>query len=57
LADRVAGLRREHPEKVGEVWADDEARLGLNPISRRVGAGRGHRPRSYGRSKYQWTYV
>jgi DDE superfamily endonuclease len=42
---------------VVELWAEDEARLGLKPITRRVWAVRGHRPRSYGRTKYQWTYI
>ena len=40
-----------------EVWAGDEARLGLKPITRRVWAVRGQRPLSYGRTKYQWTYI
>jgi transposase len=31
-------LRQAHPEKVVEVWAQDEARLGLKPIARRVWA-------------------
>ncbi|WP_435011681.1 IS630 family transposase [Tundrisphaera lichenicola] len=57
MADRVARLRREHPGRVVEVWAEDEARLGLKPITRRVWAVRGHRPLSYGRTKYQWAYV
>jgi hypothetical protein len=39
------------------VWAEDEARLGLKPIARRVWAVRGRRPISSGRTKYQWLYV
>ena len=39
------------------MWAEDEARLGLEPIARRVWALRGHRPSSRGRTKYQWLYV
>jgi hypothetical protein len=39
------------------VWAEDEARLGLKPIVRRVWAVRGRRPLSSGRTKYQWLYV
>jgi hypothetical protein len=40
-----------------EVWAEDEARLGLKPIARRVWAVRGRRPMSSGRTKYQWLYI
>jgi DDE superfamily endonuclease len=39
------------------VWAEDEARLGLKPIARRVWALRGRRPRSCGRTRYDWVYV
>jgi hypothetical protein len=42
---------------VVEVWAEDEARLGLKPIARRAWAPRGQRPRASGRTKYQWLYV
>jgi transposase len=40
-----------------EVWAEDEARLGLKPIARRVWALKGRRPRSGGRTRYDWLYV
>lgn len=39
------------------MWAQDEARLGLKPISRRVWGRKGCRPRSCGRTKYEWLYV
>jgi hypothetical protein len=39
------------------VWAEDEARLGLKPIARRVWSLRGRRPRSGGRTRYDWLYV
>jgi hypothetical protein len=50
-------LRRRHPDQSVESWAEDEARLGLEPVARRVWALRGHRPSSCGRTKYQWLYV
>ena len=46
-----------NPDKAVEVWAEDEARLGLKPITRRVWWLRGQRPRSCGRTKYEWLYV
>jgi len=39
------------------VWAEDEARLGLKPITRRVWWLKGRRPTSSGRTKYEWLYV
>jgi hypothetical protein len=39
------------------VWAEDEARLGLKPIARRVWSLKGRRPRSNGRTRYDWVYV
>jgi hypothetical protein len=42
---------------VVEVWAEDEARLGLKPIARRVWSLKGHRPRSNGQSKFESLYV
>jgi transposase len=50
-------LRRANPGKVVEVWAEDEARLGLKPVSRRVWWLKGCRPTSSGRTKYEWLYV
>ena len=53
----MSGLRRDHPGKVVELWAEDEARLGLRPITRRVWAIKGRRPTANGRTKYRWLYV
>ena len=47
----------KYPESQIEVWAQDEARLGLIPIVRRVWALRGHRPQALGRRRYQWLYL
>ena len=54
---RVRRLRAAHPGKSVEVWAEDEARLGLKPATRRVWWLRGRRPRSCGRTRYEWLYV
>ncbi len=50
-------MRTANPGKAVEVWAEDEARLGLKPITRRIWWLRGCRPRSCGRTKYEWFYV
>lgn len=39
------------------VWAQDEGRLGLCPILRRVWAPRGKRPIAVHRRKYEWTWL
>jgi hypothetical protein len=57
LANRVADLRAAHPDQAVEVWAEDEARLGLKPIARRVWCLKGHRPTSNGQSKFESLYV
>jgi hypothetical protein len=57
LRRRVRRLRAANPGKVVEVWAEDEARLGLKPITRRVWWLRGHRPTSGGRTRYVWLSV
>ena len=37
-----------------EVWAEDEARLGLKPVTRPTWWPKGQRPRSCGRTRYEW---
>ena len=39
------------------MWCEDEARLGLKPIARRVWCLKGHRPKSNGQSKFESLYV
>jgi hypothetical protein len=40
-----------------EVWYQDEARLGLKPIVRRVWARRGQRPSTPSQTRYEWLDV
>lgn len=48
---------RRHPGARVEVWAQDEARLGLKPIVRRRWARRGLRPVARQRPRYEWLYL
>jgi hypothetical protein len=57
LRRRLRRLRDANPGKRVEVWAEDEGRLGLKPIARRVWSPRGRRPGSCGRARYEWLYV
>jgi transposase len=40
-----------------ELWAEDETRLGLKPVIRRVWAPRGQRPTARFRRRYEWLYL
>ncbi|MCB9663431.1 MAG: IS630 family transposase [Alphaproteobacteria bacterium] len=40
-----------------ELWTEDEARLGLKPIVRRVWAAWGIRPTAHQKPRYQWLYL
>jgi transposase len=53
----VDALHAEHPDAALTVWAMDEHRLGLLPVTRRVWARRGRRPTAWVRRRYQWLYV
>lgn len=60
LRAELKRLRRRYPRARFELWVEDEARLGLKPIVRRVWARRGklHRPRCSGAAaSYQWLYL
>lgn len=50
-------VRTAHPEAKVTIWAEDEHRLGLLPVIRRVWAPRGQRPLAAGDRRYQWLYV
>lgn len=53
LGTRLAELRRDHPDKDVELWCEDEARLRLKPVVRRVRARKGNRPPSNGRRPFE----
>ena len=53
----MADLRREHPDNEVEWWCEDEARLGLKPVARRVWALKGARPTCNGRHKFESVFV
>src|SRR3954467_1029516 len=48
LSERVRAIKEAHPEAEVELWAEDEARLGLKPVMRRVWAPVGQRPTAPG---------
>jgi len=50
-------IGRHHPGAEVEIWSQDEARIGLVPIVRRVWAQKGVRPLAQQRRRYEWLYV
>ena len=53
----MSSIGAAHPESSVEVWCQDEARLGLIPILRRVWSPVGERPIAVVERKYEWVYV
>lgn len=50
-------MQTEHPGDVVEVWGEDEARLGLKPVLRRVWTKRGHRRTGRVEPRYEWLWI
>ena len=50
-------MKQAHPQATITLWAEDEHRLGLLPVVRRVWAPKGQRPLAPVRRKYEWLYV
>lgn len=53
----VQTVQAAHPDATVELWAQDEHRLGLLPVIRRVWAPRGQRPTAAVQRRFQWLYV
>jgi transposase len=54
---KLEALREAHPGAEVQLWAEDEARLGLKPVMRRVWAPVGKRPTARFKRGYKWTYL
>src|SRR5215212_8267028 len=58
LALKLEKLEEAHPDAEVQLWAEDETRLGLKPVSsRRVWAPIGKRPTARFKRGYEWTYL
>ncbi len=53
----LSDLRKAHPHAKIELWAQDEARIGLVPHSRRVWANKGVQPICVSDRCYEWVYL
>ena len=54
---RVMRLKEAYPTAKVELWCEDEHRLGLKPILRKVRSPIGERPLVKVHQRYQWTYL
>jgi transposase len=57
LPEEVDKLDHMYPEARIELWSQDEHRIGLKPILRRIWARKGSRVRAVVRPRYQWIYL
>jgi len=54
---RVMRLKESYPTAKVQLWCEDEARLGLKPIVRKVWSPIGRRPLVKVHQRYEWTYL
>jgi len=54
---RIARLKEAYPTAKVQLWCEDEHRLGLKPIIRKVWGPIGERPRVSVHQRYEWTYL
>ncbi|WP_201387753.1 IS630 family transposase [Ktedonobacter sp. SOSP1-52] len=57
LPEEVEKLQQAYPEAKVELWSQDEHRIGLKPVLRRVWARKGSRVRAVVRHRYQWMHL
>ncbi|MBD3886060.1 hypothetical protein IFO70_30640 [Phormidium tenue FACHB-886] len=57
LAQTVDEVRCQHPDAEVEVWAEDEHRVGLHPVNRRVWTPANEPPLAQVNCKYQWMWL
>lgn len=57
LKRKVAALQKKHPKAQVEVWSEDEHRLGLLSVPRKIWARRGQRPVVRVQPRQEWLYL
>lgn len=57
LPEALERIQNQHPDASVEVWAEDEHRIGLKPILRRVWCKKGQRPIVTVQHRYKWAYL
>jgi len=54
---KVLKFKESYPTAKVELWCEDEHRLGLKPILRKVWSPVGQRPHAKVHQRYEWTYL
>lgn len=54
---KVLKLKEAYPTAKVELWCEDEHRLGLKPIIRKIWSPVGQRPQAKVHQRYEWTYL
>lgn len=57
LPEAVSAVQTAYPTATIELWSEDEHRIGLKPIIRRIWCKKGQRPLITVQHRYKWTYV
>jgi len=57
LSLELSRLQAQYPEADIEVWCEDEHRLGLQPVLRRVWTPVGEQPIAEVKTQYQWLWL
>ncbi len=57
LPEQVRQTQQAHPHAQVDLWAMDEHRIGMKPVTRRAWAHKGQRPLIRVQQRYEWLYV
>ena len=57
LQEQVEKIQVEHPNAAVEVWSEDEHRIGLHPIMRRIWVEQGEQPIATVNWKREWLWL
>lgn len=57
LQETVEALRARYPDAELSIWAEDEHRIGLHPVNRRIWALRGTTPTASVNWKFKWSWL
>jgi hypothetical protein len=57
LPEAIKQLKKQFPDKVIELWFQDEARIGQQGTMCRIWADTGSCPRAIRQTNYKWTYL
>ena len=57
LSDEVQRIQQQYPDADVEIWCEDEHRIGLQPVTRRVWVEEGETPIAQVNWKRQWLWL